>query len=73
MLVLGRKLGQAVHFPEISVTIRVVRTRRGRVQLCIDAPAALRVVRKELMAGVEDDSCAADRSLASTSAPLAVD
>ncbi len=73
MLVLTRKLGQAVHFPEISVTIRVLTTRRGRVQLAFDAPAGLRVVREELMAGIVDDSYVSDRSLATASAPLTVD
>ena len=47
MLVLSRKPGAAVQIAD-NISITVSHVRGGRVQLCIEAPKTVRVVRKEL-------------------------
>ena len=48
MLVLGRKQDQKVCFPDLGVTVHVLRVNRSSVRLGIDAPLEVRVVREEL-------------------------
>lgn len=47
MLVLSRKPGESLTIGE-NVTIKVVRTQGGRVQLAIDAPREVAIRRSEL-------------------------
>ncbi|MEY4185315.1 MAG: carbon storage regulator [Planctomycetaceae bacterium] len=48
MLVLSRKVGESIHIDgDIRVTVSQV--RGGRVRLSITAPAAVRVVREEIL------------------------
>lgn len=48
MLVLTRKIGEAITLPSMGVTIHVVAVRGHRVTLGISAPSAIRVLRGEL-------------------------
>jgi len=47
MLVLSRKMGESLSIGE-NVTVKVVRTQGGRVQLAIDAPREVAIRRSEL-------------------------
>ncbi len=47
MLVLSRKTDQSVELPELGVVIRVMELKRSRVQLGIEAPRAIQVMRGE--------------------------
>ena len=48
MLVLSRKTGEAITLAD-NITVRVVQVRGGRVQLAIDAPKSVRIIRQELL------------------------
>jgi carbon storage regulator len=48
MLVLTRKLGEAIVIPDLEVTIRVVEIRGDKVRLGIEAPTELAVHRQEV-------------------------
>ena len=52
MLVLSRRQGEAIRFPGIDATVRVVTLKRGVVRLGIEAPPAVTVLREELPAAV---------------------
>lgn len=56
MLVLSRKVGQEIRIPEVGVVIRLVESRSSRVQIGIDAPRDLRILRGELEDGPSDTS-----------------
>jgi carbon storage regulator CsrA len=63
MLVLSRKENESIEFPSLGVVVRVIGLTRKRVQLGIDAPVSLKVIRSELspagsMPGVSVDSVA---------------
>lgn len=47
MLVLSRKIGETISIGE-NVTVKVVRTQGGRVQIAIDAPREVAIRRGEL-------------------------
>lgn len=47
MLVISRKADQTVEFPELGVVIRVLETKRTRVQIGIEAPRRYQVMRGE--------------------------
>ena len=47
MLVLTRRVNEAIVFPELNITVRVVRIRNGRVQLGIDAPQTMQISRPD--------------------------
>ena len=47
MLVLSRKENETVEFPGLGVVIRVFGLTRRRVQLGIDAPISLKIIRGE--------------------------
>ncbi|MCA9132754.1 MAG: response regulator [Planctomycetales bacterium] len=51
MLVLSRKTSEELCFPNIGVTIKVVRVKGSVVQLGIEAPQFVRVLRREVLAG----------------------
>lgn len=48
MLILSRRRAEKVLFPELGITIEVVRVLNRTVRLGIDAPADIRVIRSEL-------------------------
>jgi len=48
MLVLSRKSGEAIQIAD-NISITISRVSGGRVRLLIDAPQAVRVIRKELI------------------------
>ena len=48
MLVLSRKLNQSIHIGD-GISIRVVRIKGNSIQLGIDAPKDIHVVRSELL------------------------
>ncbi len=48
MLVLSRRAKEKVRFPSLGITVEVLRTRSSKVQLGIDAPLDIRVLRDEL-------------------------
>ena len=48
MLILSRRQNERINFPALGITIEVLRTGTRKIQLGIDAPADVRVVRDEL-------------------------
>jgi len=48
MLVLSRKVGQKIQFPEIGVTITIIQASGSMAKIAIDAPRELTVVRGEI-------------------------
>lgn len=49
MLVLSRRANEAIFFPSLGITLRVVRVRGSIVRLGIEAPPEVKVVRGELI------------------------
>jgi carbon storage regulator len=49
MLVLSRRINETIVFPDLSITVRVVRLKGGNVRLGIEAPSEVKVVRGELL------------------------
>ena len=49
MLVLSRRLNEAIVFPGLDITVRVLQIEGGRIRLGIDAPRAVAVLREELL------------------------
>jgi carbon storage regulator len=60
MLVLNRKLAEAVVLPDCGVTVTVLSVEGGRVRLGVSAPRTLSVHRKEVWERI----CREDASLA---------
>ncbi|MEM9585893.1 MAG: carbon storage regulator [Planctomycetota bacterium] len=48
MLVLSRKESQSIEMPQLSVSLRVMQIRPGRVHLGLEAPQTVRIIRGEL-------------------------
>ena len=48
MLVLSRKQDEEIVFPELGISVRVIRTKGNQVRLGIKAPTDIRVLRGEL-------------------------
>ena len=49
MLVLSRKVNETVEFPELGITVEVVRVKGNAVRLGIKAPNSIRILRGELV------------------------
>ena len=49
MLVLSRKVNETVEFPELGITVEVVRVKGNTVRLGIKAPNSVRILRGELV------------------------
>ena len=49
MLVLSRKVNETVEFPELGITVEVVRVKGNTVRLGIKAPNSIRILRGELV------------------------
>lgn len=54
MLVLSRRAGESVHFPELNISIEIVKSKGSAVRLGIDAPMEIKVLRGEI---VGNESC----------------
>ena len=48
MLVLSRRENEKVLFPELGITIKVIKTKGNQVRLGISAPQSIKVLRGEL-------------------------
>jgi carbon storage regulator len=48
MLVLSRRENEQVLFPELGITIKVIKTKGSQVRLGISAPKSIKVLRGEL-------------------------
>jgi carbon storage regulator CsrA len=48
MLVLSRRVGEKVFFPDICAYVKVLSVKGGTVRLSIDAPAEVLILREEL-------------------------
>ncbi len=59
MLVLSRKLNQSIHIGD-GISIRVVRIKGNSIQLGIDAPQDVHVVRSELLQRDASESASAE-------------
>ncbi len=55
MLVLSRKIGESIQIAG-GIRVTVTEVRGGRVRLSIEAPADVRVLRKEIADGVAKQS-----------------
>ncbi len=53
MLVLSRKSGESIRIND-NITINIVRVGQGRVQIAIDAPHDVTILRGELVDGESD-------------------
>ncbi|TWT65849.1 carbon storage regulator [Crateriforma conspicua] len=65
MLVLSRKVGQEILIPELGVVIQVTSTGSSKVQLGVQAPRDVRILRGELAESdrqAEDFSCRKPRA-----------
>ncbi len=51
MLVLSRKEDQSIVFPNLGITVEIVRVHGNKVSVGVAAPKAIRIVRGELQAG----------------------
>lgn len=61
MLVLSRKLNQSIHIGE-NISVRIVRIKGNAIQLGIEAPSDVHVLRSELIE--KDAQAAADKQAA---------
>ena len=48
MLVLSRKEGQEILFPNLGITVEVLRVKGNNVRIGVDAPRSIRILRSEL-------------------------
>lgn len=69
MLVLSRRTNESVEFPELGITVEVIRLKGNTVQLGIKAPDSVRILRGELMAS-EAEFGSYPTPLVSTGVPL---
>lgn len=51
MLVLSRREDQTIVFPDLGITVRVLRPGKHHVRLGIEAPESIRILRGELAVG----------------------
>lgn len=68
MLVLSRKPQETILFPNLGITVEIVRVAGGRVRVGIDAPADVPVVRGELVARPSDNNAEKFHSLVGSKA-----
>lgn len=75
MLVLSRKEDQSIVFPNLGISIEIVRVQGNKVCVGVEAPKAIRIVRGELQAGkaVESQDESSDFQLGQFIALLAPD
>jgi len=54
MLVLSRRKGETIDFPELGISVEVIRVEGNKVRLGIKAPDSVRILRGELVKTVTD-------------------
>lgn len=54
MLVLTRKEGEKILFPEQDITITVLEVQHGKIRIGIEAPRDIKVYRKELLQRMQE-------------------
>ncbi len=54
MLVLSRKTNEQIVFPELGITVEVIRLKGNQVRLGISAPESVRILRGELVSIVNE-------------------
>jgi carbon storage regulator len=65
MLVLSRKKGESIAFPDLGIEITAIRSASGRMVIGINAPQQVRIVRSELLGRVSKESEVQDAVLVS--------
>lgn len=53
MLVLTRKLNEQIVIGQLGITVKIVEVKGGRVRFGIEAPANVRIERREILAALE--------------------
>ena len=56
MLVVSRKVGEQVEFPDLGIVIRLVGIRASRAEIGVQAPRSMRILRGELVAANRDST-----------------
>lgn len=64
MLVLSRRANEAIRFPQLGISVSIVSVKGNRVQVGVEAPAEIQILRKELESSSE--SAPVVRSLSSS-------
>jgi carbon storage regulator CsrA len=64
MLVLSRKEGDEILFPELDIVVRILKVRGKAVSVGIEAPRGIRIVRSELESRGYEDNASWGRELA---------
>ena len=54
MLVLSRRIKETIRFPQLGISVSIVSVKGNRVQVGVDAPAEIQILRKELESAVDD-------------------
>ncbi|MFK7821104.1 MAG: response regulator [Planctomycetaceae bacterium] len=54
MLVLSRRRDESIVFPNVGITIKILRVDRNKAKVGITAPAGIRILRSEVQTGFED-------------------
>ncbi len=62
MLVLSRRLHEAIVFPGLNITIQVVEVKGGGVRIGIEAPKDIQVLREELLQDPSEASVTSGRN-----------
>ena len=73
MLVLSRKAEETIVFPELGITVEVIRTKGNTVRLGIRAPESVRILRGELQAIVSEFEEPLANSHVGATMPMTVD
>ena len=71
MLVLSRKIGQAIVLPQTGVVLTVLRVQGNKVRLGITAPGGVDVFREEVWERRQQEGAAAEAGLTVPGAELA--
>lgn len=56
MLILSRRTDETIRFPQLGISVSIVSVKGNRVQVGVDAPPEIQVLRKELESALEKDS-----------------
>jgi carbon storage regulator CsrA len=62
MLVLSRRANETIRFPQLGISVSIVSVKGNRVQVGVDAPPDIQVLRKELESAAATHPHAADSS-----------
>lgn len=54
MLVLSRRCDESIVFPNVGITVKILRVDRNKTKVGIDAPAGIRILREEVDSGFEE-------------------